>query len=355
MKKFIFLVPCFISIICLSLFLFLFLGPSNPNANYNQNSQTGSDSSDNQTPDSSVVFYQIIFSNNEDYIVSLSKSSAMLGETIYIKIEIINNEKCIKEVFANDIKCKEIEHSNYNYYFNMPNENVTLNIKTENVNGEIEENKILWDENNTNSLIKSNENDTSILKFNFLYPEEITSIQKQISIISTNQECIPNTAIYDISLIFLSNGLVSGITFKINLLLINNGTTTILINVLTTNSILLSNEFNLNVQEESLEQNNEIKIKFKFLSIKEYPIFLDIYNLKNSEYLKYEIFNDEYLLSINIETGCSLIFDIYYIENSILNTLHIDDTTNDFYSITNNEITIYQNNIIISLDVYNEK
>ena len=360
MKKLILLFPNLVFFVCISLFLFSCLSNANPDANYNDKSQTENGSSGNY--DDLINLHQIQYSENKNYKVVLSTKSAVFDEIIYIKIETTNDKVSISEVFANNIKCKEIENNYYNYYFNMPNENVYINITISNkiIENEIKENKISWDKNNKTLITKSLNSTDPTFKFYLKYPIVISSIQDQVSIISSNQNCISIGAIYDISINFTENGLACGGKFKINLNNLNEGKSNLIVKILmknTTNLILYSEEMELQINiEDVIGNENEIEIKFNFKSSFEFPVFVDVYSLNDSnDYFNYEINKNNDTIKINTKLNNIYKIDIYYFYGNITSMLNIENITNDFYSITNNQIIIYQNNIIISLDVYNEK
>lgn len=291
MKKLSLYIASFIFIFVISITMLACDFSASPSADYNN------------SPSENVEFL-ISYQSSSDYTISLNKSYAKCGETIYLNIEMLSKGLAIEYVKANDEFCTPILDNFYNYSFTMPSKNVqiTLSLKQSQL--------LIWTGSPITKLAASNQSQS--YEFSFLQPIEITSITKQIALYSSNPSCIPSSAIQDISLIASSdNSKFIGGKFNIDLSQINLGTTTLSLHITSLNPYC---DCTISLEIEVVDTSHKLTFDFSAINAKE--IMIDIINLDTGEYFSYTTTQKYHSIDIACQTNNSIIVDVYYLSQN---------------------------------------
>lgn len=145
--------------------------------------------------DPAPITYTITLPTSTDYTIESDKENAEAGEEITLTITLLNNELVLEEVFANGTSCEE----NYNgtFSFTMPAENVSITVKTSQLQ-EVFKTDFVWlDDDNLYTITEDGsgtfDDDTRDINITFAEKQGMTIINETIT--SSNQDVIPDTAI----------------------------------------------------------------------------------------------------------------------------------------------------------------
>lgn len=321
MKKLVLFISCFAFIFTLGFTLFACLPSSDPNAGYENDEEidieTPSSPQQPEEPENPLpTEYGISYSTSNDYIISLSKTSAQRNEIINLRVEVLSTSNEIEFVKANDEYCRAVQDDYYNYSFTMPNENVQIVVSLKEKEPVVLDDILTWTGSPPTKLTATSDVQYQLYQFTFLEPLSITSISKQIKIYSSNAEYLPSSAIVDISLISSADGMkFIGGSFKIDLSQISAGKTKLYLNVTSQDpysdcTITIDIEIEPYSDLPSLQGN---KILFDFSSIDANLIVIDIMNLETGDFNSYETTEDFYSVDIDCQANTTLIIDVYYI------------------------------------------
>ncbi len=289
-------------------------------------------------PDEFSVFAE----SSSDHVITLSSKTGKYKETIYLKIEVLNSLMEIDSVLANNVNCHEIEDEYYDYYFVMPNENVQITVNLKEKIPVVLDNILAWQEAPLQTLTITDNVEYQTYNFYFLQPVEISSMADQVIITSSNLNCLPQSAILDLSLFFNDQNMASAGSFKIDLSQLSEGQASISLKVLS-NQPLASCTISLNLefityQEPTVHGNT---ILFDFSLIEANSFYITILNFTNFDFLEYT--TSEKLFSININCNSQ---DILYIEifadDYYMPQITLSENCLQFASFENNELVFFE-------------